>query len=318
MTDSVAVFPPGFRLTDTLGVPYNGASIEFYDSGTTNGRLVYSDQALTISLGTIVYGDSAGYPVSASGGTNKVLVYTNTADYKVIIKDGSGATIATHDAIKGAVISSGVAGAAATITQAQADARYIRNVNALVAVSNIDDVDLMPFWDIATSTNQGISYSDYKTDIGTDLLIAWRAAGHIFATGAVVAVVFRQSAAPTGWTKIVSSNDRALRVVNGALADGGSSAFSAAFPSQTPTGTVGGTTLAVVDLATHSHTTPRRDGVGETGGNAGPILGAPAAATATTTVSTNGSNSAHTHAFTGNALAAFSPTYADVIFASKN
>ena len=318
MTDSVAVFPPGFRLTDTLGVPYNGASIEFYDSGTTNGRLVYSDQALTISLGTIVYGDSAGYPVSASGGTNKVLVYTNTADYKVILKDSSGSPFATHDGIKGAVISSGTGGAAATITQAQADARYIRNVNALVAVSNIDDVDLMPFWDIATSTNQGISYADYKTDIGTDLLIAWRAAGHIFATGAVVLTVFRTTAAPTGWTKIVTLNDRALRVVNGALADGGSSAFSAAFPAQTPTGTVGATTLAVGDLAAHSHTVPRRDAAGEVSGSTGVNLGAAAAATGSSTSSTTGSGSSHTHGFTGNALAAFSPTYADVIFASKN
>ena len=318
MTDSVAVFPPGFRLTDTLGVPYSGASIEFYDSGLSSGRLVYSDQGLTNTLGTIVYTDSAGYPVSASGGTNKVLVYTSTADYKVILKDSSGSPFATHDGIKGAVISSGTGGAAATITQAQADARYIRNVNALVAVSNIDDVDLMPFWDIATSTNQGISYADYKTDIGTDLLASWRAAGHIFASGSA-ALVFRQTSAPVGWTKIITANDRALRVVSGALVDGGSTGFSAAFPSQTPTGTItiNASSLSTSQLAAHIHTV---FGASDSAGATTITIAASGGTALSNSTSSSGSGSAHNHSgtFSGSALAGFAPAYTDVIMATKN
>ena len=313
MTDSVAVFPPGFRLTDTLGVPYNGASIEFYDALTTNPRLVYSDQALLTALGTIVYGDSAGYPVSAQGGTNKVLVYTNTADYKVVIKDGSGVVIATHDIVKGAVISGGGGAAAVGITQAQADARYIRNVNALTAATNVDAPDLLPFWDTATSSNQGIRWDDFQTD----LLSEWRTAGHIFATGAVVTTVFRQSTAPTGWTKITTLNDAALRVVSGSIVDGGTTNFSVAWPAVTPSGTVGGSALSVAQLAAHTHQFNVDGGLSL--GSAGiPAQGNGSGSAFTITTTIAGSGTTHNHTFTGNALAANLPKFVDVIFASKN
>jgi hypothetical protein len=43
------------------------------------------------------------------------------------------------------------------------------------------------------------------------------------------ALVFQQTAAPTGWTKSVTHNDKALRVVSGAVGSGGASAFSSVF-----------------------------------------------------------------------------------------
>jgi hypothetical protein len=57
-----------------------------------------------------------------------------------------------------------------------------------------------------------------------------------FASG--TAMLFVQSSAPTGWTKSTTHNDKALRVVSGAASSGGSVAFSTAFASQTPSGTV--------------------------------------------------------------------------------
>lgn len=47
------------------------------------------------------------------------------------------------------------------------------------------------------------------------------------------AMLFRQATAPLGWTKLTNNNDKALRVVSGALADGGVLAFSSAFGQQT-------------------------------------------------------------------------------------
>jgi hypothetical protein len=64
---------------------------------------------------------------------------------------------------------------------------------------------------------------------------------------------FQQTAAPVGWVKQVTHNDKALRLVTGAVGTGGANGFA---------GTVGGTAFAGVDghvlvaaeLANHAHT----------------------------------------------------------------
>ena len=102
MTDSIAVFPPGFRLTDNTDASVmSGAILYFYDAGTTNPKTVYSDSALSVSLGTSVTCDALGYPTS--DGSAKTQVYVGTTAYKIIIKTSAGVTIATHDNIPGAV-----------------------------------------------------------------------------------------------------------------------------------------------------------------------------------------------------------------------
>ena len=77
--------------------------------------------------------------------------------------------------------------------------------------------------------------------------------------------IFFQSAAPSGWTKNTSHNNKALRVVGGASdpnggGSGGSNTFTSAFPSSKPisgnfpiSGTVGGHTLTSNELPSHTH-----------------------------------------------------------------
>lgn len=74
-------------------------------------------------------------------------------------------------------------------------------------------------------------------------------------------MLFQQATAPTGWTTDTSENDKALRVVSGSTSSGGSVAFSSAFTSHTPAGsvstTVSGnteyTTLTAAMLPAHRH-----------------------------------------------------------------
>lgn len=69
----------------------------------------------------------------------------------------------------------------------------------------------------------------------------------VFASG--TKMIFNQTAAPTGWTKVTSSNDVALRVVSGTVGTGGSVAFETAFASQTiPTHT-----LTTAEMPAHTH-----------------------------------------------------------------
>lgn len=94
MTDSVTVFPPGWRLTDANDDPISGGTIEFYTAGSSTPKTVYSDSALATSVGTSVTTDAGGYPTS---GGNKCIIYTTTTALKIILKDAAGSAIATHD-----------------------------------------------------------------------------------------------------------------------------------------------------------------------------------------------------------------------------
>lgn len=68
-----------------------------------------------------------------------------------------------------------------------------------------------------------------------------------FASG--TALLFQQSSAPTGWTKVTTYNDAALRVVSGTASSGGSVGFTTAFSSQN----VGATTLSTSQIPNHYH-----------------------------------------------------------------
>ena len=103
MADAIAVLPPLWRALDANGAPYSGAKLKFYDSGTTTPKTVYSDSGLLTALGATVYCDAGGCPVTTEGGSTKTKIYTGIAAYKVIITDSADVTIATYDAIKGAL-----------------------------------------------------------------------------------------------------------------------------------------------------------------------------------------------------------------------
>lgn len=64
-----------------------------------------------------------------------------------------------------------------------------------------------------------------------------------FPSGTVM--LFVQTAAPTGWTKSTTHNDKALRVVSGTASSGGSTAFSSVFAART---------IATANLPSHAHT----------------------------------------------------------------
>lgn len=103
MTDSILVFPPGFRLLDASGEPLSGGKIKFYEAATTTTRTVYSDANLGSSLGSIVYTGSDGLPVASFGSSTAVSVYTGINSYKVVVTDDSDVVLFTLDNRSGAL-----------------------------------------------------------------------------------------------------------------------------------------------------------------------------------------------------------------------
>jgi len=130
-----------------------------------------------------------------------------------------------------------------------------------------------------------------------------------FPTG--TAMLFVQTAAPTGWTKVTTHDNKALRVVSGTASSGGSVAFTTAFASQTPAGTVGATTLSESQIPSHTHssTLSRTSTVGYINQCGSYFFG--------TTSGAAGGGGSHTHSFTGTAIN-LAVSYVDTIIATKD
>jgi hypothetical protein len=149
-------------------------------------------------------------------------------------------------------------------------------------------------------------------------------------------MLFQQTAAPTGWTKDTTHNNKALRIVSGTVGSGGSVSFTAAFAASR---TSDSHTLSLAQLPAHSHSggglsaasggahthTIKQETTG--GGVANSFTGGADDAGAAVTTSSDG---AHTHSIsgsTGNAgsgsghthgLPSFAVQYLDVIAAVKD
>lgn len=120
--------------------------------------------------------------------------------------------------------------------------------------------------------------------------------------------IFFQSAAPTGWTKSTTHNDKTLRVVSGTGGgSGGTSSFSTVFPnslrtvsspSVPMTGTVGNTTLTTPQLPSHTHPNGGFVGLSPGGGDVASGAGWTRSSPAT---GTNTGGEAHNHPWSGSA-----------------
>jgi hypothetical protein len=152
-----------------------------------------------------------------------------------------------------------------------------------------------------------------------------------FPSGTVM--LFAQTAAPTGWTKSTTHNDKALRVVSGSASSGGSVTFTTAFASQAVSGTIGNTTLTTAQIPAHSHSVVdpghthtmneqvRGTGAANQAGSSGQGIQTitPTMQSVTTgiSISNTGGGEAHTHTFTGTAIN-LAVSYVDVILATKD
>ena len=119
--------------------------------------------------------------------------------------------------------------------------------------------------------------------------------------------IFVQTAAPTGWTKDTTHNDKAMRVVSGSVSSGGSDAFTTTFGSGK---TTAAHTLTISQMPAHTHTM-------SFGGifNGSNYYDPPKANDTTDShaTSSTGGGGSHSHNLSG-----FDLQYVDVIIATKD
>lgn len=113
----------------------------------------------------------------------------------------------------------------------------------------------------------GLYINETLNTIQRDNGSAWVDVATLIPSGTVM--VFYQAAAPTGWTKLTTQNDKALRVVSAAGGGSGGSHSLSAGVSHSHT-----VTSHTHDLGNHTHSTPAHthtlaDGVGSAQGDSG-------------------------------------------------
>lgn len=70
----------------------------------------------------------------------------------------------------------------------------------------------------------------------------------VFPSGTVM--LFQQTSAPTGWTKLTTHNNKALRIVSGTVGSGGTTAFTSIFGAGK---TAGSHALTISEMPVHNH-----------------------------------------------------------------
>jgi hypothetical protein len=138
---------------------------------------------------------------------------------------------------------------------------------------------------------------------------------------ATTTMIFENATAPTSWTKDITHNNKALRVINGTVTDGGSTGFTTVFASRAVQGSIaqnatgltvnsapalvavgaapaqvtsGATTLTLAQIPSHNHTYSINNIQNRTPGPDGLVV----QGTDTPNTGQAGSSQSHTHAET--------------------
>ena len=128
------------------------------------------------------------------------------------------------------------------------------------------------------------------------------------------AALFAQTAAPTGWTKSTTHNNKALRVVSGTAGSGGTTDFTSVFSSRTITTANMPSHTHVLTDPGHAHQIAFRQGV-TAGGSGEELQNSPSSGSYVSASATTGITIANTG---GGTAMDFAVQYVDVIIATKD
>jgi len=274
---------PKAQFFDANGQPLVGGKVYTYAAGTTTPLATYTDAS----------GASANTnPIILDGRGECNLWFSAATMYKIKLTDSTGVEIYSVDDVTNTGYVSG-----GTIVDTSIVNSTIANTaisGSAISGGSINNVV------IGATTPTSATFTTFSG--------AWAS------LPAGTRMLFVQTAAPTGWTKITTDNNKALRVVSGTAGTGGSVPFTTAFTSQTINGTVGDTTLDITQIPSHTHSYTAAGGV--TVVNGGTTYQALINASGLTTGAAGG-GLPHTHSLTATALN-LAVQYVDVIVAAKN
>jgi hypothetical protein len=229
-------------------------------------------------------------------------------------------------------------GAGVTIPNGKSAIVYVDGTNVVSQITHIPDLTLATALPVASGGTGAATLTANNVLLGNgtsavqevapgtsgNLLTSdgttWTSAAAPDPVPSGTAMLFAQTAAPTGWTKSTAHDNKALRVVSGTASSGGSVDFTTAFASGL---SAGGTALTTSQLPAHYHNSGPSffpsdsanflysyDTVSSTGRF---VVTNSGSSTLSPRTSTVGSGSTHDHT-----LPSFEVSYVDVIIATKD
>jgi hypothetical protein len=300
----MAVLSPTAKMAfaDAAGEPLVGGKLYTYVAGTTTLQATYTDSSGAEANTNPIILDSRG----------EANVWLGGAIYKFKLADADDALIWTVDNISAptSAVSPVLSGSVTIDSNTTTPALKITQtgVGPVMRVQDSTDPDVTPFI-IDASGNVGIGTATPTSalDVASPGVItgAWA----YLPSG--TAMLFVQTAAPTGWTKSTTHDNKALRVVSGTASSGGTTAFTSVFTSRTiTTANMPSHTHTLTDPG-HTHTYANGGAVGSGYATLGNGFGS--------NIATNSSTTGITIANAGSGTAMdFAVQYVDVIIATKD
>jgi len=318
--------------TPTIGG--GGANFSGSTSGTTNFKAAAAAGATTITMpattGTMaltsdlptVNNGTLTMNVSGTGlsGSQTFTANQSSAATFTVTSNATNAntasTIVARDAsgnFSAGTITAALSGNATNVTGTVAVANGGTGATTLTANNVVLGNGTSAVQFVAPGTSGNVLTSDGTT---------WTSAAGGFATGTVM--LFVQTAAPTGWTKSTTHDNKALRVVSGSASSGGTTAFTTVFTNQTPTITTSGlsagaTTLSTSQIPSHSHTVSLDNNY--TGQASENVARQGRDNIRSMSTGSEGGGGSHSHSISGSATSSaitLNVAYVDVIIATKN
>ena len=305
---------PGFQSFAVIG---NANTTYYTIAGQTTsewevGIGTYTSSGTTLARTTVLSNSAGTQPTALTFSAGTKDVFVTYPSSKSVNLDASGN--ATALGTPAAFVGTNITGTASGLTAG--------NVSGTVAVANggtgtttltannvlLGNGASAPQF-VAPSTAGNVLTSNGTT---------WTsAAASGFASGTLM--LFQQTAAPTGWTKQTTHDNKALRVVTGSASSGGTTGFSTVFTNQTPTITTSGlsagaTTLTTAQMPSHTHASMSMTA----GGLSNAYLGQSAG---NNTSGATGGGGSHDHTISGSATSSaitLNVQYVDLIIASKD
>ena len=325
-------FGSGAALTSLPAANISG-TVALANYSTYAGAVTLTAQPNITSTGTLTAVLSSGNVTAPNVVANTGAFYGSGAGLTSIPGANVTGTVAnaTYAATAGSVFSATIAG---TVTSgAQPNISSLGTLTSLNVLNKVTAGQLQGdggnISNIRGANVSGTVSSASFASLAANATYA-NTAGSVASIPTGTAMLFAQSSAPTGWTKVTAYNDAALRVVSGGASSGGSVGFVSAFTSQAISGTVGETALSEGQLPSHRHfvsTNVVNGGAPSafnslvrqrtTAGDSDYYLEGTFAEPSLMQSSATGSGQTHTHSFSAPSIN-LAVKYVDVIIATKD
>lgn len=294
--------PPKMQFFDINGDPLVGGKVYTYEAGTTTPRVTYSDNT----------GASANPNPVILNARGEASIWLGAEVYKFKLTDSNDVELWTVDYIAAPIssVSPTFTGNASITTNSSNPALTITQTGFGLALRVQDSAnpDATPFV-VDAAGNVGIGTATPTSALEIAAPGVFTGAWAYLPAGTTM--IFAQTAAPTGWTKSTTHNNKALRVVSGAASSGGSVAFTTAFSAtRVLSGSTDGHALTIAEMPAHTHSQETMAvGVNfAAGGNFN---------TTTTQTGSTGGGAAHSHTLASGSVN-LDVQYVDVIIAVKD